>query len=121
MQLVSIAPVPELTTWDLCFDATAAKNDGKGYKAGGFGHFDGVISNSKAQVNDMEDCDTSPNGGNPEEIEVADLPLTFRADLTGDWSLCDFLTEVSLRDIEGRANDAAVLIGVPESRDAAVH
>ncbi|MFQ5670331.1 MAG: hypothetical protein ACE5HD_07410 [Acidobacteriota bacterium] len=90
MNLISITPAPTTPDWTICYDQTSAQNDGHGFKAGGFGHFDAVISNSKEQGT----CDVSPNGGNPMEILAGDT-LTFRIDIVGPWSLCDLLTELS--------------------------
>ncbi|MFQ5718824.1 MAG: hypothetical protein ACE5IK_04675 [Acidobacteriota bacterium] len=90
LNLVNISPAPTTPDWGICYDPTSSRNDGHGFKAGGFGNFDAVISNSKPQGV----CDTSPNGGNPLEILAGDT-LTFWVDIAGPWNLCDFLTELS--------------------------
>lgn len=90
LTLASITPAPLLTTWMACYDQTAGANDGHGFKAGGFGNFDGVITNSQKDGT----CDPSANGGDPHEILAGDA-LTFRVDIAGSWSLCDFMTELS--------------------------
>jgi hypothetical protein len=94
--VVPVAPDVVDTTWITGYSQTQSTNDGFGFKAGGFGHFDATVYNGNL----------NPNGGNPIEI-LAGETLIFDLTYTGSYNLCDILTEISTPE-PGERNRNAV-------------